>query len=74
MSDEKQEYWMCVIGPVKRSELPQGSDFPLRQAVMEAFARLTGKNAEGCSSGWGLSEEGRKKVLKASREGLIKIE
>ena len=55
--EEKDEYWNCVIGPVKRSELPQGADFPLRWAVREKFEEIVGRDAEICSSGWGMDEE-----------------
>lgn len=55
--EEKNEYWNCVIGPVKRSELPHGADFPLRWAVREKFEEMVGRDAEICSSGWGMDEE-----------------
>ena len=54
---EKDEYWFCTIGPAKRSELPNGSDLPMRIAVKKAFCGITGRDAEECSSGWGLTEE-----------------
>jgi hypothetical protein len=57
--EEKDEYWRCVIGPVKRSELPNGADFPLRWAVGEKFEEMIGRDAETCSSGWGMDEETR---------------
>ena len=57
--EEKNEYWNCVIGPVKRSELPFGADFPLRWTVREKFEEMIGRDAEICSSGWGMDEETR---------------
>ena len=49
----KNEYWSCFIGPVKRAQLPVGADFPMRQAVIDAFSKLT--NNANCIvySGWG---------------------
>jgi hypothetical protein len=57
MEEEKDEYWNCVIGPTKRSELPHGADFPLRWVVREKFEEMLGRDAEICSSGWGMDEE-----------------
>jgi len=52
-----KSYWMCYIGPIDREKLPQGADFPLRQAVKEAYINLTNDNKFICSSGWGNSEQ-----------------
>ena len=57
--EEKDEYWNCVIGPVKRTELPYGADFPLRWGVREKFEEMLGRDAAICSSGWGMDEETR---------------
>lgn len=57
--EEKDEYWNCVIGPAKRSELPSGADFPLRWGVREKFEEIIGRDAAICSSGWGMNEETR---------------
>ena len=43
--------WTCKIGEVE-DELPPGSDFPMRKAVVEAYCRLTGKEPDFCFSGW----------------------
>ena len=59
MMEEKDEYWNCVIGPAKRSELPHGADFPLRWVVREKFEEMLGRDAAICSSGWGMNEETR---------------
>lgn len=47
-----ERIWSCKIGgPV--GELPPGSDWPMRQAVAEAYRRITGCNPEFTFSGWG---------------------
>jgi hypothetical protein len=45
--------WSCKIGWANRSDLPEGADGPLRQAVEIAFYNLTGKDPEFTFSGWG---------------------
>jgi hypothetical protein len=57
MKTDKKEYWHCQIGPIKRSKIPHGSDYPFRSAVEKRFNKMFGKQAIICSSGWGLSEE-----------------
>lgn len=44
--------WECKIG-AKVGELPNGADWPLRSAVMDAFKALTGYECEFIFSGWG---------------------
>jgi len=51
-----KKYWSCLIGG-EIGDLPQGSDFPLRVAVKDAFIDLTGEVDEVCASGWGIDEE-----------------
>lgn len=51
------EYWWCKIGPIDREKVPFGGDFPLRQAVKQAFSDTIGEHAVTCSSGWGMDEE-----------------
>lgn len=70
MEKEKNEYWNCVIGPVKRSEMSHGADFPLRWIVREKFEEMFGRDADTCSSGWGMDEETRSVC---SRVGLLSI-
>ena len=53
--EEKNEYWFCEIGPVKRSEMQFGADFPLRQKVKETFEAMFNRDADTCASGWGLT-------------------
>ena len=53
----KKEYWFCKIGPINRNKLGWGADGPLRSAVQNKFIEMFGKQADVCSSGWGLTEE-----------------
>ena len=79
--EEKDEYWFCEIGPVKRSEMQFGADGPLRQRVKNEFEFMFGRDAATCSSGWGLDEEIRNvissvrnlNILDPSGEKLNKI-
>lgn len=45
--------WSCKIGWANRADLPDGADFPLRQAVEKAFYELTGHAPQFTFSGWG---------------------
>ena len=45
--------WECKIGEVGDALLPDGADLPLRQAVEEAYRKLTGQESTFCFSGWG---------------------
>jgi hypothetical protein len=61
-----KEYWHCIIGPINPTiHLPSGSDLPLRSAVAAAFKKLTGIDAETCTSSWGVSEEMKDRMLQA---------
>jgi hypothetical protein len=53
----KLNYWFCKIGPVDTEMIPFGGDFPLRNVVENKFIEMFGKQAQTCSSGWGLTEE-----------------
>lgn len=44
--------WECKIGIMGSVPLPIGCDFPMRQAIREAFFRITGVQAEFVFSGW----------------------
>lgn len=46
-------YWTCTIGPVKRENLPDGADSPLRKAVQTAFIDMLRIPPHELSSGWG---------------------
>jgi hypothetical protein len=62
-----KEYWLCVVGPVERSDVPDGGgDLPMRIAVSNALEELV-PSAGGVvlSSGWGVSEEQRERVMHA---------
>jgi hypothetical protein len=52
-AQETPEYWTCTIGPVNRSQVPHGGDYPLRQAVKQTFEEYFDTDYN-CSSGWGL--------------------
>jgi hypothetical protein len=54
---ERQEYWQCTIGPIKRGDLGWGADFPLRQSVKEKFEEVFNTAEYECASGWGITEE-----------------
>lgn len=45
--------WECAVGGRSPVIVPNGGDFPMRQAVEKAFFDLTGQNPEMCYSGWG---------------------
>ena len=51
------EYWFCKIGPIDRSKVPFGGDYPLRSVVEDQFINMFGEQAKTCGSGWGLKEE-----------------
>ena len=53
----EDEYWICIIGPTTRPELPSGADLPMRNAVEDAFQVTTKKEREICWSGWGNNRE-----------------
>ncbi len=48
----KSQIWECKIGAVDLAKLPSGSDFPMRQAVKQAYFEITGEWPEFCFSGW----------------------
>ena len=48
------EYWFCKIGPIDRSKVPFGGDYPLRSVVEDQFINMFGEQAKTCGSGWGL--------------------
>jgi hypothetical protein len=55
MSEElkPQTVWFCKVGVLGAVDLPRGADNPMRNAICDEFARVTGKDAEFCFSGWG---------------------
>lgn len=44
--------WTCKVGG-PANHLPHGADSPMRKAVQDVFAQLTGRGATFCFSGWG---------------------
>lgn len=73
----RKEYWHCYIGPVLRSEVPFGGDFPLRQTVKKKFFDMF-EIEEGeefhCYSGWGDSEEKTDLMLSLSHHSEEELE
>jgi len=59
MDKEKKFYWSCLIGgPIDPSKYEgNGADWPLRQAVRDAYIKMFCEDNEVCSSGWGINEE-----------------
>ena len=51
LEGKPQKIWTCKIGWA--SDLPPGSDFPMRQAVKAMFHQLTGTYPDFIFSGWG---------------------
>ena len=49
--DVMEKIWKCKIGGIADELLP-GSDLPMRQAVQDAFIRITGSRPSYCFSGW----------------------
>lgn len=58
-----ERIWKCKVGgPV--NWLPGGADLPMRNAIREAFTRITGREAEFVFSGWGATlTEGERAVV-----------
>ena len=49
----KTEIWTCKIGEVSPNKVPYPGDPIMRQAVQEAYMRLTGEVPKFTFSGWG---------------------
>lgn len=63
--DDKREAWSCTIGDLAGVEIPPGADLPMRDAVRDAYIRLTGKEPQACFSGWGATfDAGQREVIK----------
>jgi hypothetical protein len=45
--------WECKIGEADRKLLPEGADSPMRNAIREAYFKLTGHEPDFIFSGWG---------------------
>ena len=53
--NKRNNYWVCIIGPVDKAELPEGFDSSPRTAAIEAIEAVeaAGIEVENCWSGWG---------------------
>ena len=60
-----KNYWMCIVGPTERKDLPDGADSPMRKAVKKAFYDTAGHDPEHNWSGWGMDKETKDRVMKA---------
>lgn len=47
-----EQIWTCKIGG-SAEPLPPGADMPMREAVAEAYRKITGIEPEFVFSGWG---------------------
>lgn len=45
--------WTCKIGSLGNVPLPRGADGPMRDAVSDAYHKLTGQDRQFLFSGWG---------------------
>lgn len=50
---ERGNIWYCKIGESAATDLPPGSDSPMRRAIERAYIELTGQEPEFIFSGWG---------------------
>ena len=75
---EPDEYWVCIIGPTKRRNLPDGADFPMRVAVEGAFIYVCGHPYLNCWSGWGVDSDTVQAINKtwsvAQKEGTAMVQ
>lgn len=44
--------WYCKVGKLGQKELLEGCDFPMRQAIKNAYYQITGEWPDFCFSGW----------------------
>lgn len=51
LTPTRTKIWSCRIGEVL--ELPPGADMPMRQAVSDAYQKITGWQPDFIFSGWG---------------------
>lgn len=61
-------YWVCIIGPIENSKLPDGSDGPPRIAARRAVLEMTGDDPT-CNSGW-VYEADYRRIIDARYPGL----
>jgi len=56
--EDEMKYWFCVIGPAKKSDIPEGGDYPIRQSTKKAYFRMFPDQEEySCASGWGIDQD-----------------
>lgn len=56
--------WSCKIGEVNEALLPPGADGPMRDAIAEAYEKITGQSPQFIFSGWGAElTEGERAVV-----------
>lgn len=48
-----KKIWYVKVGEVEPDLVPNGADLPMREAVAEAYERLTGQAPAFMFSGWG---------------------
>jgi len=65
-------YWSCLIGPVERSQLPNGADSAPRIAADRAITQMVGYQPANNWSGWGVTEERKEAILDATCRELAR--
>jgi hypothetical protein len=60
--------WFCQIGETERGELPHECDGPMREAVREAYLKITGKEPKFIFSGWGDELQECRRAVVENRE------
>lgn len=60
--------WSCKIGEVDPEKVPDGGDWPMRQAISEAYERITGEAPTFLFSGWGASLTESERAVVENRE------
>ena len=58
--------WSCKIG--QAANLPKGADLPMRDAVRDAYVKITGVEPDFLFSGWGASLDEWEKTVVENRE------
>lgn len=62
--------WDCKIGQVDEAKVPSGGDAPMREAVRQAYVKLTREEPIFLFSGWGGKlTDGEKEVVE-HQEGI----
>lgn len=70
-----ENIWFCKIGGDVGDGLPMGADGPMRDAIEEAFEKLTGKRPQFTFSGWGQElTEGERAVVENRMPKMCEID